>query len=406
MSRLQDLIAQLCPNGVPYKTLGEVLKIRNGRDYKHLDDGVYPVYGSGGIMTYVNQYLYDKPSVLIPRKGSLEKIYYTETPFWNVDTIFYTEIKTDLLIPKFAYYAIVQQHVERLSNTGGIPSLTQTILNRVRIPVPPLAVQEEIVRILDCFTALEAELETQLQAELEARKKQYAYWRERLLTFDDEVDKIPCGLRQTDRQTDRLVQRRSPARWVTLEEICIKISSGGTPSRSHSEYFGGTIPWLRTQEVDWHEIWDTEEKITEEGIKNSSAKWIPANSVIVAMYGATAAKVAINKIPLTTNQACCNLQVDTKKANYRYVYYWLCSRYEELKAQGQGSQSNINAKMVRNFRIPVPSLEEQERIVGILDKFEALCGDLSRGLPGELALRRKQFAYYRERVLDFQEQVG
>lgn len=121
------------------------------------------------------------------------------------------------------------------------------------------------------------------------------------------------------------------------------------------------------------------------------------------MYGATAAKVAINKIPLTTNQACCNLQVDTKKANYRYVYYWLCSRYEELKAQGQGSQSNINAKMVRNFRIPVPSLEEQERIVGILDKFEALCGDLSRGLPGELALRRKQFAYYRERLLTFKE---
>ena len=222
MSRLQDLIAQLCPNGVPYKTLGEVLKIRNGRDYKHLDDGVYPVYGSGGIMTYVNQYLYDKPSVLIPRKGSLEKIYYTETPFWNVDTIFYTEIKTDLLIPKFAYYAIVQQHVERLSNTGGIPSLTQTILNRVRIPVPPLAVQEEIVRILDCFTALEAELETQLQAELEARKKQYAYWREHLLTFDEEVDKIPCGLRQTDRQTRSGKSRLLRAVGTFRRKICVR----------------------------------------------------------------------------------------------------------------------------------------------------------------------------------------
>lgn len=95
-----------------------------------------------------------------------------------------------------------------------------------------------------------------------------------------------------------------------IQDVCKKITSGGTPLTSRSEYYNGNIPWLRTQEVDWLEITDTSIKITEEGLKSSSANWIPANCVIVAMYGATAAKVAINKIPLTTNQACCNLEID------------------------------------------------------------------------------------------------
>ena len=121
------------------------------------------------------------------------------------------------------------------------------------------------------------------------------------------------------------------------------------------------------------------------------------------MYGATAAKVAINKIALTTNQACCNLQIDPKKALYRYVYYWLSNRYEELRNKGQGSQSNINARVIKSFPIPLPPLAEQERIVGVLDRFEALCGDLGDGLPREIALRRKQMAYWWERLLAFRE---
>ena len=130
----------------------------------------------------------------------------------------------------------------------------------------------------------------------------------------------------------QLIQQYCPkgVEFKKIQDICKKITSGGTPLTSRSEYYNGNIPWLRTQEVDWIEITDTSIKITEEGLKNSSANWIPENCVIVAMYGATAAKVAINKIPLTTNQACCNLEIDEGQANYRYVFYWLCNEYQNL----------------------------------------------------------------------------
>ena len=170
MSKINQLIQNHCPAGVEYKKLEDVLTIKNGRDYKQFGDGDVPVYGSGGIMTYINTAVYDKPSVLIPRKGSLDKLYYVDTPFWNVDTIFYTDIDTSLVEPKYIYYYLEGQHLERLNKAGGVPSLTQAVLNKVQLPVPPLEVQREIVRILDNFTSLKAELQTKLQAELQARK--------------------------------------------------------------------------------------------------------------------------------------------------------------------------------------------------------------------------------------------
>lgn len=143
--------------------------------------------------------------------------------------------------------------------------------------------------------------------------------------------------------------------WKTLGEIAAKISSGGTPKTGVSEYYGGEIPWLRTQEVNFGEIWDTGVKITEEGLKNSSAKWIPGNCVIVAMYGATVGKIGINKIPMSTNQACANIQLDPKTTDYRYVFHFLCKQYEYIKSLGSGSQTNINAGIVKKLQIPIPS---------------------------------------------------
>lgn len=191
--------------------------------------------------------------------------------------------------------------------------------------------------------------------------------------------------------------------WKKISEICTKVSSGGTPQSSNSKYYGGTIPWLRTQEVDWTDIYDTSVKITQDGMENSSAKIIPVNCVIVAMYGATAAKACINKIELTTNQACCNLQIDVSQALYKYVFYWICKNYEQLKKLGEGSQSNLNAKKIKDYPIPVPPLEEQARIVSILDRFEALTTDLQSGLPAEIEARRQQYEYYRNKLLTFEK---
>ena len=183
--------------------------------------------------------------------------------------------------------------------------------------------------------------------------------------------------------------------------MAIKVSSGGTPRTGVSEYYDGKIPWLRTQEVNFGEIWDTGVKITDSGLKNSSAKLIPANCVIVAMYGATVGKVGINRIPLCTNQACVNIQLDDEVADYRYVFHYLTSKYEHIKSLGSGSQTNINAQIVKNYVIPIPSLQEQARIVSILDKFDAITSSITEGLPCEIELRQKQYEYYRNMLLSF-----
>lgn len=157
--------------------------------------------------------------------------------------------------------------------------------------------------------------------------------------------------------------------------------------------------------MDFKIIKGTSEFITELGLQNSSAKWIKPHSVIVAMYGATAGKCAINDISLTTNQACCNIEVDDSVALYKYVYYWLVNHYQDLKAMGQGSQNNINAQIIKNYFMSLPSLERQKQIVEILDRFDAICNDLTAGLPAEIEARKKQYEYYRERLLNFPEKI-
>jgi len=197
--------------------------------------------------------------------------------------------------------------------------------------------------------------------------------------------------------------------WKTLGEITKQWYSGGTPTAGRAEYYqDGTIPWLRTQEVRFSEIEDTEMKITESAIANSAAKWIPANCVIIAISGATAGRSAINKIPLTTNQHCGCLEIDSDKALYRYVFHWVSLNHENIKSLGQGARGDLNSTIIRNFRIPIPfaedqakSLAEQARIVSILDKFNTLTTSIREGLPREIELRQKQYEYYRDLLLSF-----
>lgn len=125
--------------------------------------------------------------------------------------------------------------------------------------------------------------------------------------------------------------------------------------------------------------------------------------MIIAISGATAGRSAINKIPLTTNQHCCCLEIDPKEAHYRYVFYWVSSQYQSLKSLGQGARSDLNSGIIKSYPIPLPSLEEQARIVAILDRFDALANDLTQGLPAEIAARKRQYEYYRDRLLTFEE---
>ena len=314
------------------------------------------------------------------------------------DACFYRHI----LNPKYVSYFFQTNDFQKQKRgyiTGAkVRRVNASNLSKIKIPIPcpdkpekSLEIQAKIVRILDTFTALTTELATELAIELTNRKKQYNYYRDQLLTFDE-----------------------GDVEWKTLGEVSIKSYSGGTPKAGNPEYYDdGSIPWLRTQEVKFSNIESTRIKITAAALADTAAKWIPENCVIIAISGATAGRSAINKIPLTTNQHCCCLEIDPTQALYRYVYHWVSFNYENLKGLGQGARGDLNSGIIKNFKIPIPyagapgkSLAEQARIVAILDKFDTLTNSISEGLPREIELREKQYAYYRDLLFNFPKPEG
>lgn len=382
MKNLETLIQELCPDGVEFVKLGDCCSFKRGTTItaKNAIPGDVPVLAGGQKPAYYhNEANRTGETIVVAGSGA----YAGFVSYWTIPVFLSDSFSVepdDRLVVKFVYYFLknIQQKIFATKKGSGVPHVHGSSIEKFEIPLPPIEVQTEIVRILDKFTSLEAELE----AELDCRKRQYEYYRDKLLSFEN-------------------VGGGQEVKWKKMSEVCKNICSGGTPLTSKAEYYDGNIPWLRTQEVDYCEIHSTLRNITQLGLDNSSAKMIPANCVIVAMYGSTAAKVAINKIPLCTNQACCNLEIDEDKALVRYVYQWICKQYEVLKAMGEGSQHNINAQKVKDFKIPIPSLEEQHRIVSILDRFESLTTSLQSGLPAEIVARRQQYEHYRDKLLTF-----
>lgn len=179
-------------------------------------------------------------------------------------------------------------------------------------------------------------------------------------------------------------------------------SSGATPNKSNPDYYvGGVIPWIRTQDVKYNEITEATSYITEKAVAETAAKWIPENCVIVAISGASAGRCAINKIKATTNQHCLNLEIDEGIALYRYVFHCICRSYDDLIAKKQGARGDLNSSLILSTFIPLPTLEKQRQIVEILDRFDALCNDITNGIPAEIEVRKKQYNYYRDKLLTF-----
>ncbi|EKQ93614.1 type I restriction modification DNA specificity domain protein [Leptospira borgpetersenii str. UI 09149] len=390
---------------VEWKTLEEIFDLRNGytpskSNSEYWEDGTIPwfrmedIRENGQILNDALQKvatnalkggkLFPANSIIVATSATIGEHALITVPYLSNQRFTNLILKSehsDRFEIKFLFYYcfLLDDWCKNNTTVSSFASVDMNGFRKIQIPILPLPVQVEIVRILDTFTELTAEL----ASELTARKKQYNYYRDQLLSFEEgEVE------------------------WKTLGEVAKRISSGGTPNTGVSEFYDGNIPWLRTQEINFEEIWDTGAKITEEGLKNSSAKWIPENCVIVAMYGATVGKIGINKIPMTTNQACANIELDENVANYRYVFHFLSSQYKYIKSLGSGSQTNINAQIVKKIQIPIPSLAEQKRIVAILDKFDALTSSISEGLPREIELRQKQYEYYRELLLSFPKPDG
>lgn len=386
MSRLKELIERLCPDGVEFSPLKNIAIIKNGKDYKHCGPGDIPVYGSGGIMTYIDQFCYDKPTVLLPRKGSIGKIYYVETPFWNVDTVYYTDIDTTKVCPKFLYYFLATIDLEKMNcGKGAVPSLTQEILYRIIIPVPPIEVQEEIVRILDRF----ADYAASLQAELQARKEQYEYYRNLLLTFNPSA--CGCG---TDGEQEIKVTTcgggNYKVTWKAMGEIC-DLSRGKVYSKDYLRNNSGGYPVYSSQTVNNGELG----RISTYDIEGEYLSWTTDGAYAGSIFYRSG-KFSITNV--------CGLIKPSKIIDIHFLHHWLTLQAPKHVYQGMGNPKLMSNQM-SEIRVPILPIEHQKKIASILDRFEALVNDLTQGLPAEIAAVRERYEYYRNKLLTFKERA-
>ena len=382
MSRLDDLIQKYCPNGVVYKYISDICEITRGivlsKDYINQHKGEYPVYSSqtenNGCLGKIDSFNFDGEYITWTTDGAnAGTVFFRNGKFSITNVCGLLAVIDDKINVKFLFYVLSIETKKYVNRGMGNAKLMSNVMSKIKVPVPPLPVQEEIVRILDSFTKLNEEL----NQELIIRKKQYEYYRDSLLNFNDDVPVIK------------------------LKNLIKSSCSGATPKKRNASYYNnGTIPWIRTQDVKFNEIYSVEGTVTEKAVQETGVKWINKNCVIIAISGATAGRCAINKIKATTNQHCLNLEIDANKAMYKYVYYCVCSKYLELLSKKQGARGDLNSKIVLDIKIPVPSIDEQKRIVSILNKFEAIYNNL---IPAEIEARKKQYEYYRDKLLTFKE---
>ena len=332
-------------------------------------------------MGYVDTFSFNKPTVLIPRKGSITNIFYVETPFWNVDTIFYTEIDDLKIIPKFFYYFIKTIDLMALDTGSGRPSLTQAILNKIQIPIPPLNIQTEIVRILDAFTELTAEL----TAELNTRKKQYNYYRDQLLSFE-----------------------QGDVEWKALGEIGdVRMCKRILKSQTSSE---GEIPFYKIGTFGR----DTDAYIPRSLFDEYRAKYSypKIGEILISASGTIGRTVVFDgEDSYFQDSNIVWIENDESVVLNKFLFYFY--KIANWGVSEGGTILRLYNDKLRKLLIPIPfpndskkSLTEQARIVAILDKFDALTNSITEGLPREIALRQKQYEHYRELLLSFPKVEG
>ena len=392
MSKLKELIAELCPNGVEYKTLGEVATITRGGNFQKKDfkEQGYPcihygqIYTKYGLfvektITYLTEDCAEKQKkaskndvIMAVTSENIEDVCKCVAWLGDADIAVsgHTAIIHHTLNAKYLVYYLHTndffKQKRKLAHGTKVIEVTPDTLKSVRLPVPPLPVQEEIVRILDSFTSLTAEL----QAELQARQKQYEYYRDQLLTFD-----VHGG-------------GTSEVQWKTIGEICRIYAGGDAPksrmSKEKSEQY--TVPII-SNGVGKNAIYG----YTDEAKVTETAVTVAARGTIgYAEYRDYPYYPIIRLITL--------IPIATDELNPKYLYYCLQGRQYSVPITGI---PQLTAPMIRQVEIPIPKLEIQKKIVHVLDNFDAICSDLNIGLPAEIEARQKQYEYYRDALLSF-----
>ena len=404
-SKAKKLIEMIQTAPVEWKLLTQVADLTRGRVISkgYLADnlGNYPVYSSqtlnNGEIGKINSFDFDGEFVSWTTDGAnAGTVFYRSGKFSITNVCGLIKIKNSLeLNYKFLFYWLSIEAKKHVYSGMGNPKLMSHQMGKIQIPIPSLEIQQKIVKILDKFTELEATLEATLEAELALRKRQYRYYRDFLLDFDNQIgggvaDGYQCRLKDVV--------------WKTLWEV-FDLKNGYTPSKSNKEYWeNGSIPWFRMEDIRENgRILDNSlQHISKSAVKGG--KLFPANSIIMAT-SATIGEHALITVPFLANQRFTSLSLKPEFADKLSIYflYYYCFNLSEWckKNTTTSSFASVDMNGFKRFPIPIPPLPEQEKIVVILNKFDTLTYSISEGLPHEIALRRKQYEYYREQLLAF-----
>lgn len=375
MSKLEELIRELCPDGVEYKTIGEIANISRGKvmskDYLRENKGEYPVYSSqtenNGMLGAITTYAYDGEYLTWTTDGAnAGTVFYRTGKFSITNVCGLIDNTSSNVNTKYLYYVLNKKAPNYVSSGMGNPKLMSNVMSKITIPIPPLEVQKEIVRLLDEFTAKTAELQAELNKEYKARKKQYEYQKEKLLTHNND------------------------AITYTISELCSVSAGGDAPKNAMSkeitkEY---TIPII-SNGVRENAIY---------GYTNKARICEPA--VTLAARG-TIGYAEYRDYPYVPIIRLLNLiPKKTQVLDTKYLYYCLADKKYTLPTTGI---PQLTAPMVKKIEISVPKIEIQKEIVKILDEYNIFYRDLQDNLNNEIESRQKQYEFYRDKLLTFKE---
>ncbi|HAK3665847.1 TPA: restriction endonuclease subunit S [Salmonella enterica] len=389
MSEMSYLEKLLDGVEVEWKTLGSIAELKRGTSITKKDviDGTIPVVAGGRTPAYYhNTSNRDGQTIVIAGSGA-----YAGFVSWWEEPIFVSDAFTvkphNILLPRYCYHFLMnmQQQLHDFKSGGGVPHVYPRDVSPILIPIPcpdnpekSLAIQSEIVRVLDKFTALTAEL----TAELTMRKKQYNYYRDQLLSFDEgEVE------------------------WKALGEVG-HIVTGRTPKSSDKSAWGDDVDFVTPSDIKngMRNITCPSRRLSAEGAASMPKVRIPRGSLLVTCIGADMGKTVINANDCIPNQQINAITLSDDSVQVGYLFHILTAMRETLRRQGElggGTMPLINKSDFSKIVVPIPSHEEQNRIAKILDKFDTLTNSISEGLPREIELRQKQYEYYRDLLFSF-----
>ena len=384
MKNLETLIQELCPDGVEFVKLGDCCSFKRGTTItaKNAIPGDVPVLAGGQKPAYYhNEANRTGETIVVAGSGA----YAGFVSYWTIPVFLSDSFSVepdDRLVVKFVYYFLknIQQKIFATKKGSGVPHVHGSSIEKFEIPLPPIKVQTEIVRILDKFTSLEAELE----AELDCRRRQYEYYRDKLLSFDN------VGGQEV--------------KWKKMSEVGTFIRGNGLQKKDFTESGVGCI--------HYGQIYTKFNTFTDKTLtycsENVARKLTPVHpgDLIIACTSENVEDVCktvawLGKEDIVTGGHAC---VFSHHENPKYIAYLLQTEnfFQQKKKYARGVKViDIKVADLQKITLPIPSLEEQHRIVSILDRFESLTTSLQSGLPAEIAARRQQYEHYRDKLLTF-----